>query len=1489
MNKNIIAKAGCISALFGLLLVSQNAWSKKAVTKYQEPCDVLRNPSFEVDYCKTTKNETWYGEGANVEAGEDCVAARQAVTDYPVTSCTPTGHESWGVWYFENQEWERCQNLGDNVVTCDASDRWTGKYYFGNCPVGTLFDAELGCVQDDFEPDACSVESASSSIGNPIHLGNGNKHHKELIEIGSESIQLTLSYNSNLRRDEWGIVEFNHLAPGWTHNYNFGISTVYEAYGETFVYIKRPNGRNMKFVKSGGVWQSALPSDMQLTETVNGWELLTGENTREVYVLVEDRKAAIESMHFSNGHSLTFENSTSSPDLLGKVIDEFGGFIKFHYNWSSQTGHRIYQISNHQGHVWNFGYHNTSKNLESVLYPDTSTKQFHYEDATHTHALTGITDQRGVRFATYQYDASQRVVYEKHHAVDESNNPVNVEELTIVYNADNTRTVTNSRGQVSTYTLQKLNGLWKITDLTGPGCSTCSMTNSSFSYDPVNNNLLSKTQDGLITHYGNYDAKGQYGHRIEAFGTAEQRQIDFTYDARFFNKPLTITEDSVFTGQDKVTTYTYNSTGQMTSMSVSGHKPDGTAISRSTTYQYNGPFNQLSQIDGPRTDLSDVTTFTYYSDTDPVVHNRNRLEKVTNAAGLIERDNIQWSATGKVLSEDRLNGLSIANVYDANTDRLTTVTQTVGSDSIVTAFTYLATGELATVTRFSGTPQAQVMTLAYDDALRLIRITDSLGNYIKFTLDTEGNQLAEKTYDPQDALKKMITQTFDAYDQVDVRTQSGVGVDFDFSSDRTLDQQTNGNGVITDYSYDALRRLTQISQDDGGSIPATADTDTAFTYDAQDRVKTVTDARGNTTTYLYDDLGHLITLISPDTGTTQYAYDAAGNMTQKTDANGITVTMSYDALNRHTGRDFTDNTLDVGFTFDQGATGQGMMTAMSDQSGSTAWTYSGFGQLTSKLQQITGYSSATVTGFNNLDLVYTHDDQNRVETVTYPSGVVLSYQYDGMSRIEKITAVVNGSPVDVVDDIEYMPFGPVTGLEFGSRMIYSAVYDDGYRLSNLAYASTVTAGYSYDGNHNITAIDRESAPLDNAFTYDRLDRLTSNRNGYENFTYDKLGNRSSQQTGFSPPIPYFYDSNSNRLLAFGGFGSNRQYDANGNTLSMPSKNLVMTYNQANRLASVTNGTTLQGEYQYNGLGQRVLRKKYNSSGVLNGEFLYVYDQSGHLVHESKYKNNDHKWDRETVWLNDRPVAQIRTLYSAGVVSSQDIYYILTDHLDTPRWVTDSNGTTLWSWESDAFGTNAPNQDVDGDATEFSFNLRFPGQFYDSESGQHYNYFRDYEPSTGRYVESDPIGLDGGLNTYIYVLANPIILQDIFGLCGMTRSGCEPGYRVPVGGGEYGCSRPRYENVPCPPPPCTPETCCNQSFSTCYSNCKDFYQSTVTFWNTVELDAAATAGAGLISRFCKNGKKLVKKFASRVAAPVAALEFLVIPTCTIVCLKDPCRM
>ncbi len=209
------------------------------------------------------------------------------------------------------------------------------------------------------------------------------------------------------------------------------------------------------------------------------------------------------------------------------------------------------------------------------------------------------------------------------------------------------------------------------------------------------------------------------------------------------------------------------------------------------------------------------------------------------------------------------------------------------------------------------------------------------------------------------------------------------------------------------------------------------------------------------------------------------------------------------------------------------------------------------------------------------------------------------------------------------------------------------------------------------------------------------------------------------------------------------------YDAAGNTASIAG--VPLSYNQNGRLTSL-NVNNAQINYLYNALGQMIAKSVGGVTTVL------TYDEAGHLLGEYSPTTG---LIQETVWMGDTPIATIQpTTGGSGLT----LYYVHTDNLNTPRIITrPSDNTPMWAWTIDPFGTTAALQNPYG-AGNFVYNLRFPGQYYQAETGIFQNYYRDYFPGIGRYLESDPIGLNrGSYSTYAYVGGNPVSLVDPYGL------------------------------------------------------------------------------------------------------------------------------
>lgn len=226
-------------------------------------------------------------------------------------------------------------------------------------------------------------------------------------------------------------------------------------------------------------------------------------------------------------------------------------------------------------------------------------------------------------------------------------------------------------------------------------------------------------------------------------------------------------------------------------------------------------------------------------------------------------------------------------------------------------------------------------------------------------------------------------------------------------------------------------------------------------------------------------------------------------------------------------------------------------------------------------------------------------------------------------------------------------------------------------------------------------------------------------------------------------------------------GNTVTLDAAGNTTADPTLNVSFVYDDHNRIVEAYVGALLQASYVYNGQGQRV--KKVEATGAQR-TIVYHYGLGGELIGETIYSDVGAKIDeRDYLWLDALPLAQSERTFAGGVVTSSQFAYIHADQLNTPRLATNGSGTVVWRWDSDAFGIGDADDDPDSDTNLVNVRLRFPGQYLDEESGLHYNYFRDYDPVTGRYVESDPIGLPGGLNTFAYASANPLLYVDPLGL------------------------------------------------------------------------------------------------------------------------------
>ncbi len=611
-------------------------------------------------------------------------------------------------------------------------------------------------------------------------------------------------------------------------------------------------------------------------------------------------------------------------------------------------------------------------------------------------------------------------------------------------------------------------------------------------------------------------------------------------------------------------------------------------------------------------------------------------------------------------------------------DRLATLTETGSSGSRVTQWTYLATGEVETITTAFGSPDATTLTFGYDDARRLISMTDGLGNHIDYGLDTEGNRLSETTYDANgtpsntadDIIKKQLSQTFDIYNRLDTSSQANETRDLNYAPDGSLDLETDGNNVVTDHSYDALKRLTQTVQDLGGTDPTTANATTVYDFDVADRLTSIIDPINGNTTYAYDDLGNLVNQTSPDTGTTTFQYDEAGNLIQKTDANGQIFVYSYDALNRLSGLDSPGTDDDISYTYDSCLNGSGRLCQVSYgtgfPNGSTVhYQYNSFGDIVGHQGLLSGTDSA-----------------GRVSILDYPSGAQLRYFYDVTGDVEHVDYTVGGQTQTLISSMVYAPFGPLTNATFGNGKLLTYNLDNAYRITAIQTSGVLERSYTqYDGNGNLLAII-DALTSNSSHTYDALNQLNTSTGpfGSRDYDHDKNGNRG-QVVADGQTTSYAYTPNSNRLSQIGS--TNVLLDNNGNTLNQGQWSY--TWTPHNRLNIATENSTLKATFQYNGLGQRFQKADTQS----NTGHHYLYGQNGELLVET---DQDGNILQEHMFLNGQPFAVFYPDDDQDGITNQEeaIQGTLPSNTDQ-----DGDGLTN-TQEWFIHGTDSANADSDGD-------------------------------------------------------------------------------------------------------------------------------------------------------------------------------------------------
>jgi RHS repeat-associated protein len=1172
----------------------------------------------------------------------------------------------------------------------------------------------------------CPPENSGCG-GQKVNFWDGREKFSQtdLVLPGLIPIVITRSYDNMSQYD-------SPVGFGWSLSYN---ERLYE-YKDGTVIIRRECGERGTFIPDGGGYKSPSFTWGTLYENNDGtFTLKRGNWPLRHY----DAKGRLSSIEDPNGNQLIINYSKNKLPLVGIArdginqdaktvsfdyrlieIDEknsqgqlTGRYVELTYNDSNG---RLKQIKDSSNRMVQYLHDETTGNLIQVIDVMEEMQEFKYEDPNDIHNVTTFSAGSCSECSTYSidYDAQDRVWRESYSSggMIEMSYDIPYVQTTV------TNTIKDNQGIV----LHEAKTIYEFNEKGNPTKIT----------DPLGNeSIYERYPDGNIKEKKIYENKGTID---------EPNLVRISREAFVYDTAGNITEEKIYllSGEIITRTYTYEHGWLASTSAVSSLEPEKKF---KTEYEfYYDPFGYPINIKLKKV-LADSGAPLVYIITEYKYDDDGRLQKMiypndddrdiefTNGY-LTNADGVQF------INDDRGNpeyvtdrkGYITHYKYDS-LDRLREITNPRNEKTIITY-----TGKNLTQIEYGKKGEAPGHFIYYNydtqDRLESIERQSENGNVTvaRFTYDSEKNQLSFTN-----AEEKTTNFSYDVLNRLESYTDPrNPPTFFKYDALGNLTKVIDANNNTTSYAYDALSRLISVS--DEQPYP------TEYTYDAIGNLTSFTDAWTHTTRYTFDLAGRMIAEARPDSPPYQFFYDAKGRLDYKIDSNNQRTDYEY------TSRDWLKKII-----------------YNSDPKRTVTFTHDANGNIETWRDDFIHPGGPIYT--------YTYDRLNRVDTFTnHLVNKTLDYDYDPYGNREKLELKAGETEVfantyfhDKQEQLtriyenptqfirfSYFPTGRLKTKYFPGELVRSEYdyFDDG-NFKTIVYKKsdeTVLSSFAYNYDNVGNVIDMTDLEGLHVYDYDKLYQLTSATHPglpAETFTYDRVGNR---KTSANYP-EWSYDDN-NRLEAYNAVSF--EYDDNGNAIKK-TKNASITknhYDFANRLKQVDLPDDRVAKYTYDYLGRRI-KKEFDGTST-----WYLYDETTLLAELD-----------DSGALVKRYTFAPNSFEPLSLIHEGTTYSYQNNHLRTPRIMTTIDATIVWNAKYSSFGQ----ADIDGSSIVDN-NLRFPGQYYDQETGLHYNWHRYYDPNIGRYLTSDPIGLRGGINLFIYAFNNPINLIDLFGLDSLSFDG-----------------------------------------------------------------------------------------------------------------------
>ncbi|MGW3205440.1 DUF6531 domain-containing protein [Streptomyces sp. NPDC001135] len=773
---------------------------------------------------------------------------------------------------------------------------------------------------------------------------------------------------------------------------------------------------------------------------------------------------------------------------------------------------------------------------------------------------------------------------------------------------------------------------------------------------------------------------------------------------------------------------------------ATGHRVTTTVTGEGHTRRY--LINANSQVVTEIDPLGAATRFTR--------DRYNRLLSHTDPLG--HTTTFRYDDEGNLVSVVRPDGREARAEYND----LGLPVKVTGTDGNTHRRTYDERGNRTSVTD----PASQASRFTYSEAGHLTSVTDPLGNTTRVICNRAG--LPVEVTDPLGAVTRYTRDAFGR--PVAITDPTGATTHLEWTVEGHLARRTAPDGTTESWTYDGEGNCTSHTDPLGGV--------THFEYTHFDLLSARTGPDGVRYEFAHDSELHLTKVTNPQGLTWEYAYDPAGRLLSETDFDDRTLTYEHDPAGHLTS---CRNALGEVTSFERDALGR--ITTKNAAGAVTTYAY----DFTDNLAQATGPDGTTLTllrdrygrlhseTVDGRTLTYTYDSLGRRTGRTTPTGAVSTWSYDAAGNRTRLTT--NGRTIDFA----YDEAGRELTRHIAETITLEHTFDPLGRLTTQSVTGAQgrtlqSRAYTYRADGNPTAVEDHLSGT-RRFDLDATGRVTAvHAAGWtERYAYDQAGNQTeatwpTNHPGAEATGPRTYTGT--RITRAGHV--RYEHDALGRItlrqktrLSRKPDTWHYEWDTEDRLTSATTPDGTRWRYTYDPLGRRTAKLRLAEDGETVLERVdFTWD--GTTLCEQTTTSSalpnpvTLTWDHQGL----RPLAQTERITAAEAPQDEidsRFFAIVTDLVGTPNELIDEHGDIAWRTRSTLWGATA----WAANSTTYT-PLRFPGQYYDPETGLHYNYFRHYDPEAARYLTPDPLGLAPAPNPSAYV-DNPHTWCDPLGL------------------------------------------------------------------------------------------------------------------------------